>query len=69
MHDVRDFTCNDDRRWTHVRHMSHDLACLTNAGITIVRCQGRFRYLPETGRHHVACPQDTLDAVLYPPDT
>ena len=47
--------------------MPRNLACLTNAAISIVRCQDRFRYLPEANRHYAARPQDALDAILKPP--
>ena len=63
LHYVRDFTYDED----HVRHMPRNLACLTNAAIAIVRCDDRFRYLPEANRHYAARPQDALDAILNPP--
>ena len=40
------------------------LSCLTNVAIAIVRCSGRFRYLPEANRHYAARAQDALDAIL-----
>ena len=45
----------------YVRHLPRNLACLTNAAIAIVRCKGRFRYLPEANRHYAARAQDALD--------
>ena len=67
MHYVRDFTYDEDRCRAHVRHMPRKLACLTSATIAIVRCQDRFRYLPEANRHYAARPQDVLDVILNPP--
>ena len=43
LHYVRDFTCDEDRCRAYVRHLPRNLACLTNAAIAIVRCNGRFR--------------------------
>ena len=42
-------------------------ACLTNAAIAIVRCDGRFRYLPEANRHYAARAQEALDAIMTAP--
>ena len=55
LHYVRDFTCDEDRCRACVRHVPRNLACLTNLAIAIVRCNGRFRYLPEANRHYAAC--------------
>ena len=46
---------------------SPGIACLTNVAIAIVRCSGRFRYLPEANRHYAARAQDALDAILIAP--
>ena len=43
-----------------MRHLPRNLACLTNVAIAIVRCSGRFRYLPEANRHYARA----LDAIL-----
>ncbi len=67
LHYVRDFTYDEDRCRAYVRHLPRNLACLTNAAIAIVRCQGRFRYLPEANRHYAARAQDALDAILNAP--
>ena len=40
---------------------------LANAAIAIVRCKGRFRYVPEANRHYAARIQDALDTILTPP--
>ena len=45
LHYVRDFTYDEDR--CRVRAQLRNLACLTNAGISIVRCKDDFKYLPE----------------------
>ena len=67
LHYVRDFTYDEDRCRAYVRHLPRNLACLTNAAIAIVRCKGRFRYLPEANRHYAARAQDALDTILNTP--
>ena len=64
---MRDFTYDEDRCRAYVRHLPRNLACLTNVAIAIVRCSGRFRYLPEANRHYAARAQDALDAILIAP--
>ena len=64
LHYVRDFTYDEDRCRAYVRHLPHNLACLTNAAIAIVRGKGRFRYLPEANRHYAARAQDALDTIM-----
>ena len=64
LHYVRDFTYDEDRCRAHVRHLPRNLFCLTNAAIAIVRCDGRFRFLPEANRHYAARAQEALDAIL-----
>ena len=58
---------DEDRCRAYVRHLPRNLACLTNVAIAIVRCSGRFRYLPEANRHYAARAQDALDAILIAP--
>ena len=48
-------------------NLPRNLACLTNAAISIVRHEGRFEYLPPANRHYAARPQEALDAVMNPP--
>ena len=67
LHYVRDFTYDEDRCRAYVRHLPRNLACLTNAAIAIVRCQGTFRYLPQANRHYAARAQEALDTILNPP--
>ena len=67
VHYVRDFTYDEDRCRAHVRHMPRNLSCLTNAAIAIVRCDGRFSYMPEANRHYAARAQEAIDAILIPP--
>ena len=55
---------DEDRCRAYVRRLPHNLACLTNAAIAIVRCKGRFRYLPQANRHYAARPQEALDTIL-----
>ena len=44
LHYVRDFTYDEDRCRARVRHLPRNLACLSNAAISIVRLNGAFRY-------------------------
>ena len=67
LHYVRDFTYDEDRCRAHVGNLPRNLACLTNAAISIVRHEGRFAHLPPANRHYAARPQEALDAVLDPP--
>ena len=67
LHYVRDFTYDEDRCRAHVGNLPRNLACLTNAAISIVRHQGRFKHLPPANRHYAVRPQEALDAVLKPP--
>ena len=67
LHYVRDFTYDEDRCRAHVGNLPRNLACLTNAAISIVRHEGRFEHLPPANRHYAARPQEALHAVLNPP--
>ena len=64
---MRDFTYDEDRCRAWVHHLPRNLACLTNAAIAIVRCKGRFRYMPQANRHYAARAQDALDTILSTP--
>ena len=52
-------------RWA--RGIGVSTACLSNAAIAIVRCDGRFRYIPEANRHYAARAQEALDAIMIAP--
>ena len=67
LHYVRDFTYDEDRCRVWVRDLPRNLACLTNAAISIIRCQSGFRWVPEANRHYAARPQEALDLLLAPP--
>ena len=67
LHYVRDFTYDEDRCRVRVGNPPRNLACLTNAAISIVRHAGRFAHLPPANRHYAARPQEALDAVPTPP--
>ena len=64
---MRNFTGDEDRCRAYVRHPPRNLACLTKAAIAIVRCNGRFRYLPEANRHYAARAQEAHGAILIAP--
>lgn len=66
LHYVRDVTYDEDRCQVRVGNRPRNLACLSNAAISIVRTCGRFRYLPQAHRHYASRSQDALDAVLKP---
>ena len=67
LHYVRDFTYDEDRCRVRVGNLPRNLACLTNAAISIARHAGRFAHLPPANRHYAARPQEALDAVPTPP--
>jgi len=67
VHHLRDFTCDGDRCRAHVRNLPRNLSCLTNAAIAIVRCDGRFGYMPEANRHQSARAQEAPGLILGPP--
>ena len=66
LHYVRDFTYDEDRCRARVGSPPRNLACLTNAAISIVRHERRFEDLHPANRHYAARPQEALDAVLDP---
>ena len=66
LHHVRDLSWDEDRCRAHVGHLPRNLAAMTNAAISIVRCQGRFPYLPPAHRYYAAQPHAALQAVLNP---
>ena len=67
LHYVRDFTYDEDRCRVWVRDLPRNLACLTNAAISIIRCQPTFRWVPVANRHYAARAQEALDLLLAPP--
>ena len=67
LHYVRDFSYDEDRCRVYVRDLPRNLACLTNAAISIIRCQTGFRYVPEANRHFAARQQEALDLLLTVP--
>ena len=66
LHHVRDLSWDEDRCRAHVGHLPRNLAAMTNAAISIVRCQGRFSYLPQAHRYYAGQPHAALEAVLNP---
>lgn len=50
-----------------MRDLPRIRACLTNAAISIIRCQSGFRWVLVAKRHYTARPQAALDLVLVPP--
>ena len=66
MHHVRGFTYDEDRCRVHVRHTPHNLACLSNIAIAIIRLDPRFDYVPQANRYFANREQEALDAILKP---
>ena len=66
LHYVRDFTYDEDRCRVRVGHLPRNLACLSNAAISIVRTENRFEHLPPSTRHYAAHPEEALNAILKP---
>ena len=67
LHYVRDFTYDEDRCRAYVRDMPRNLACLTNAAISIIRCQTDFPFVPRANQHYAYEHQEALDRLLNPP--
>ncbi len=59
---LRDLTCDGDRCRAHVRNPPRSLSRLTDAAIAIVRCDGRFGYMPEASRHRSGRAKGTRNA-------
>ena len=66
VHYVRDFTYDEDRCRAHVKNMPQNLAYLSNIAISIIRCQAKFEYIPESNRHFAMHSQQALDLILKP---
>ena len=50
-----------ENRLHAVRDLPGNLACLTSMAISIIRCQARFRYVPDTNGHSVNRAKEALD--------
>ena len=67
VHYVRDFSYDEDRGRIRKGRLSRNLACLTNATISVVRLKGRFRHQPQANRHYAAAQDEALHEVpRYP---
>ena len=64
VHYVRDVTYDEDRSRVRTGKLPRNLACLSNAAISIVRMRGRFRHQPQAHRHYAARQGEALRAVL-----
>lgn len=67
LHYVRDFTYDEDRCRAYVRGLPQNLAGLTNAAVSLIRCRTRFPYLPVANRHFAARTDEALELILTPP--
>ena len=66
LHYVRDVTYDEDRCRARVGNLPRNLAALTNAAISIVRCGHTFDYMPNANRYFAARTQHALDTILNP---
>ena len=66
LHYVRDVSFDEDRSRVRTGLLPRNLACLSNAAISIVRLRGRFRYQPQAQRHYAARQGEALREVLTP---
>ena len=64
LHNVRDFTCDEDRNRVRAKRLRRNLACLANAAISIVRLDGHFDYMPQAHRHFAARQGDALHQMM-----
>ena len=53
-----------DRSRVRNGKLPRNLACLSNAAISIVRLRGRFRHQPQAHRHYAARQDEALREVL-----
>lgn len=67
LHYVRDVSFDEDRSRVRTGRLPRNLACLSNAAISIVRLHGRFPYQPQAHRHYAARQGEALRDVLTPP--
>ena len=63
---VRDVSFDEDRSRVRTGQLPRNLACLSNAAISIVRLRGRFPYQPQAHRHYAARQGEALREVLTP---
>ena len=68
LHHVRDAAFDEDRSRVRVGRMPRNLACLSNAAISIVRLRGRFRHQPQAHRHYAARHDEAVREVLLADD-
>lgn len=66
LHYVRDVAFDEDRSRVRTGRLPRNLACLSNAAISLVRLRGRFRYQPQAHRHYAARQGEALRDVLTP---
>ena len=64
VHYVRDVAYDEDRSRSRTGKLPRNLACLSNAAISIVRMRGEFRHQPQAHRHYAARQGEALREVL-----
>ncbi len=64
LHCVRDVAYDEDRSRVRCGRLPRNLACLSNAAISIVRLRGRFNGQPQAHRHYAAREREALREVL-----
>ncbi len=65
LHHPRDWSWDEDRSRVRSGKLPRNLACLTNAAISIVRLRGRFQHQPQAQRHYAARQGEALREVLH----
>ena len=67
LHCVRDVACDEDRSRIRCGRLPRNLACLSNAAISIVHLRGRFNGQPQAHRHAAQKhPNDEPEAARRP---
>ena len=64
VHYVRDVAYDEDRSRVRTGKLPRNLACLSNAAISIVRMRGEFHHQPQAHRHYAARQGEALREVL-----
>ncbi len=64
LHHVRDWSWDEDRSRVRSGKLPRNLACLSNAAISIIRLRGRFQHQPQAQRHYAARQGEALREVV-----
>ena len=64
LHHVRDWSRDEDRSRVRNGKLPRNLACLSNAAISIIRLRGRFQHQPQAQRHYAGRQGEALREVV-----